>query len=128
MGPFLAHCEHNHRSTVKIWGLVFKDPGSGAVYAHVMQGYDAASFVLAYTRFACRFGHPHQICIDEGSQLIKGCKNMEICWTDISKTLNGQYRVGLNFKTCPVGGHNFNGVVERSIQEIKKIFYLDCSK
>ena len=123
MGPFLAHCEHNHRSTVKIWGLVFKDPGSGAVYAHVMQGYDAASFVLAYTRFACRFGHPHQIFIDEGSQLIKGCKNMEICWTDISKTLNGQYRVGLNFKTCPVGGHNFNGVVERSIQEIKKIFY-----
>ena len=123
MGPFLAHCEHNHRSTVKVWGLIFKDPGSGAVYAHVMQGYDAASFVLAYTRFACRFGHPHQLFIDEGSQLVKGCKNMEICWTDISKTLNGQYRVGLNFKTCPVGGHNFNGVVERSIQEIKKIFY-----
>ena len=123
MGPFLAHCEHNHRSSVKIWGLVFKDPASGAVYTHVMQGYDASSFVLAYTRFACRFGHPNQIFIDEGSQLIKGCKDMEISWTDISKTLNGEYKVGLNFKTCPVGGHNFNGVVERSIKEIKKIFY-----
>ena len=123
MGPFLANCEHNHRSTVKIWGLVFKDPGSGAVYTHVMQGYDAPAFVLAYTRFACRFGHPYQIYIDEGSQLIKGCRDMEICWTDISKTLNGQYKVGLNFQTCPVGGHNFNGVVERSIKEIKKIFY-----
>ena len=123
MGPFPAHCEHNHRSTVKVWGVIFKDPGSGAVYAHVMQGYDAASFILAYTRFACRFGHPSQIFIDEGSQLMKACKSMEICWSDVSKTLNGQYRVGLNFKTCPVGGHNFNGVVERSILEIKKIFY-----
>ena len=35
-GPLEATCEHNHRSTVKVWGVVFKDPASGAVFVHAM--------------------------------------------------------------------------------------------
>ncbi len=30
-GPYTAKCEHNHRSIVKIWGVVFKCMATGAV-------------------------------------------------------------------------------------------------
>jgi hypothetical protein len=33
-GPYLATCEHNHRSSVKVWGVVFKCPATGAVFVH----------------------------------------------------------------------------------------------
>ena len=47
---------------------------------------------------------------------------MEISWVDVSQTLNSKYRVGVEFESCPVGGYNFHGQVERSIREIKKLF------
>jgi hypothetical protein len=43
---------------------------------------------------------------DEGSQLLKTCKEMEISWVDASKDLNSRYQVGVKFTACPVGGHN----------------------
>ena len=45
--------------------------------------------------------------IDEGSHLIKGCDNMKISFTDIKGKLHQDMMV--DFTTCPVGGHNYNG-------------------
>ncbi len=122
MGPFEARCEHNHRAVVKVWGVVFKDPASGAVFVHAMPTCTTSSFVQAYTRFASRFCHPQKLFPDEGSQLLKACKDMEISWIDVSTTLNSKYQVGVEFQACPVGGHNYHRQVERSIREIKKLF------
>ena len=83
-GPFEARCEHNHRAVVKVWGVVFKDPASGAVFAHAMAKCDTSAFVQAYTRFAARFCHPLKLYPDEGSQLLKACAEMEISWTMLS--------------------------------------------
>ena len=58
LGPFVAQCEHNHRSTVKVWGVIFNDPGSGAVFVGAMSKCDTSSFLQAYTRFSARFCHP----------------------------------------------------------------------
>ncbi len=52
MGPFTAQCEHNHQATVKVWGVVFKDLTSGAVFVLAMSKCDTSSFLQAYTRFA----------------------------------------------------------------------------
>jgi len=122
LGPYEARCEHNHRSVVKVWGAVFKDPASGAVFVHAMPKYDTSAFIQAYTRFAARFCHPMKLYPDEGSQLLKACQTMEIDWLDVSKTLNSKHGVGVEFEPCPVGGHNYNGQVERSIREVKKLF------
>lgn len=122
MGPFLAICEHNHRSTVKIWGLVFKDPATCAVSVYVMQQYNTAAFLQAYTRFSSRHGHPAKLYMDAGSQLVKAGKEMEISLVDIVNTLEARHQVGTEYSTCPVGGHNFHGMVERSIREIRKLF------
>jgi hypothetical protein len=47
---------------------------------------------------------------------------MEISWVDVAHTLNAQHAVGVEFQPCPVGGHNFHGMVERSIREVRKLF------
>jgi hypothetical protein len=122
MGPFEARCEHNHRSKVKVWGVVFKDPATSAVFVHAMQKYDTGAFLDAYTRFTSRFSHPNKLYIDEGSQLVKACKEMKFNILDITKSLNSKAMTGIEYVTCPVGGHNAHGMVERSIKEIKKLF------
>ena len=78
MGPFIARCEHNHRSSVKVWGAVFKDPASGAIFVHAMSKCDTGSFLQAYTRFAARFCHPQRLYPDAGSQLLKACEEMQV--------------------------------------------------
>ena len=124
LGPYKASCEHNHRSTVDVWGVVFKDPSTAAIAVFVMQGYDTASFLCSYTRFSARYGHPSKLFINEGSQLLKACNKMEINILDIKRTLDSEYRVGIEYETCPVGGHNAHGIVERSIKEVKRLFNL----
>ena len=123
MGPFIARCEHNHRSSVKVWGAVFKDPASGAIFVHAMSKCDTGSFLQAYTRFAARFCHPQRLYPDAGSQLLKACEEMQVSWVDVAYTLNAQHGVGVDHDVCPVGGHNHHGMVERSIREVKKLFY-----
>lgn len=122
MGPLIARCNHNHRSTVKVWTVVFKDPASSAVSAHVMQGYSTDEFLQAYTRFTARFGHPSKVFIDEGSQLKAAFTKMELSLTDVSSCLSTRYNTGIEFSTCPVSGHNVHGMVERSIQSIQRLF------
>ena len=124
MGPYIAHCEHNHRATVKVWFCVFKCVSSCAVAAHVMQSYSAAAVVQAYTRFGTTRGHPALLIIDQGTQLISACENMQITVLDLAEQLSAKYQVGVQYKTVPARAHNYNGMVERSIREIKKL--LDC--
>lgn len=124
LGPYTARCEHNHRSTVDVYGVVFKDPCTAAIAVYVMAKYDTPSFLQAYTRFSSRYGHPSKLFIDQGSQLVKACKKMELNITDVTTTLNSKYQVGVEYETCPVGGHNAHGIVERSIKEVKKLLNL----
>jgi len=122
LGPYRAQCEHNHRSTVKVWGAIFKDPASGAVFVAAMSKCDTSSYLMAYTRFASRYCHPQKLYPDAGSQLLQACKEMEVSWLDVAHTLNANHGVGVEFYPCPVGGHNAHGMVERSIREVKKLF------
>ena len=123
MGPFVAHCEHSHRSTVKIWCIIFKCVVTCSVTGYVMQSYSTPAVVQAYTRFATRYGHPALILIDLGTQLVSACGNMRINILDLAETLSNKYQVGLQHATCPARAHNYNGMVERSIREIKRLFY-----
>ena len=120
-GPYQAVCEHNHRSVVKCYGVVFKDPSTSAVAIFMMQNYSTSAFLQAYTRFSSRYGHPAKMFIDAGSQLIKACKEAEFGIVDVARELSTKYQVGIEYQTCPVGGHNAHGAVERSIREIKTL-------
>ena len=56
--------------------------------------------------------------IDEGSQLIEGYDDMRISLTDIKEKLH--WDITVDFATCLVGGHNYNGKVGRWIIRVKE--------
>ena len=121
-GPMIARCEHNHRSNLKLYGVVFKCPVTCAIAVFVMQNYSTDSFLSAYTRFSSRYGHPNKLFIDQGSQLMSACNRMELSTIDLCNNLSTKYGVGVEFETCAVGGHNAHGMVERSIRTVKNMF------
>ena len=122
-GPLTALCNHNHRARVPVWGCIFKDPASGAISVHAMEKYDTGAFLSAFARHSYRYGYPARLYIDAGSQLVKACKDMEMSWADITSTLNSEYSVGIEYEVCAVGRHDRHGMVERSVQDVKKLFY-----
>ena len=84
-----------------------------------MEDYSASAFILGFIRFSCSVGYPKMLLPDEGSQLVKGCKDMQLSFTDIKNRLHVEH--GVKFETCPVGGHNMHGRVERKIQHVKDV-------
>ena len=117
-GPFPSFSPHHIRSTVKIWLLVFCCATTSAVIIKVMEDYSTVSFIQAFIRFSCEVGYPKILLIDEGSQLVKGCEDMKLNYIDLQKRLHLEMNV--EFETCPVGGHNMHGKVERKIRHIKE--------
>ncbi|XP_057310088.1 uncharacterized protein LOC130648085 [Hydractinia symbiolongicarpus] len=116
-GPFPSYSTHHKRKTVKIWMAVFCCATTSAVKIKLMDDYSAKSFIQSFVRFACEVGYPKFLLPDEGSQIVSSCSSMKLNFTDIKNALH--LKMNVQFKTCPVGGHNFHGKVERKIKEIK---------
>ncbi|XP_066920952.1 uncharacterized protein [Clytia hemisphaerica] len=103
-GPFQCYTPHHKRKTVKIWLAVFCCCSTSAVKIKVMDDYGTTSFILAFNRFSCDHGYPKRLLCDEGGQLIKACKEMQLDFIDIKSKLMKQARV--EFELCPVQGHS----------------------
>ena len=116
--PFSSYSNHNKRATVNIWLVVFCCCTTGATSIKVMDDYSTSAFLLAFIRFSSVYGYPKYLLPDEGSQLIKGCKTMQISFVDIQHKLNIEY--GIQFESCPVGGHDMHGKVERKIRQVQE--------
>ena len=121
-GPVDARCGYgNHKSPLKMWAVVYKCPTTLAVAAYCMQGYDTESFLSTFTRHVARYGIPAKVKIDAGPQLIKAFKEMDVCVADIQNLLNQEKGCHIQFEVCPVKAKNYHGIVERSIQSVKKV-------
>ena len=118
-GPFSSYSMANKRATIKIWFVIFCCSTTGAVDLKVMDDYSTPSFVLAFTRFSCKVGYPKKLLPDAGSQLVKGCENMKIVFTDVKSKLS---ELGVEYDLCPVGAHYMHGKVERKIKHVKDSF------
>ena len=116
-GPFDSYSHHNKRAVVKIWLVVFCCATTSATAIKVMENYSTSAFIQSFVRFSCTYGYPKKLLSDEGSQLVKAFKTMELNYLDIKNKL--QREVQVDYQICPVGGHNVNGKVERKIREIK---------
>ena len=116
-GPFMSFSQHHKRTTVKIWFAIFCCSTTSTISIKVMDDYSSISFVRAFIRFSCEFGYPKLILSDEGSQLIKACETMSMNFQDIKRNLH--LNMSVEFQTCPVGGHNMHGRVERTIREVR---------
>jgi len=60
-----------------------------------MDDYSMTSFILAFTRFSCDHGFPKRLLCDEGSQLVKGCKEMRLDFRNIKSQLMKNQQVEL---------------------------------
>ena len=125
-GPFDMRCQVHQRQTrntetAQAWGVAIKCCATNAVGLYVMVGYDTDNFLMALQRHIYRYGVPLQVRIDAGSQLIKGFKDAKIHVADVAKSINAETGSAISFKIAPPGAHNWNGMVERSIKEIKKV-------
>ena len=117
-GPFKSYSTHNKRTYVNVWIVVFVCATTGMTSLKVMGNYSTVQFLLAFSRFACELGYPKKLLTDRGGQLVSGCESVVLNMTDIKGSLNRKY--GIEFSTCPVGGHNFHGKVERKIRTIRE--------
>ena len=111
-GPFKTYLP------VKIYFTVFCCSTTTTVSIKIMEDYSAAAFLQAFIRFSCEVGYPKVLLIGAGSQLVKGCEIMTFNFQDAQRKLHIDMNV--EFETCPVGGHNFRGRVERKIRHIKE--------
>ena len=106
-GPFKSFHPQNKRSTIKIWLVVFCCCTTSSTAIKVMDDYSTTAFVQAFIRFASDAGFPKVLYCDEGGQLLKGCKDTKLNFKDATNQLHQD--VGVEFNSCPVGGHNFHG-------------------
>ena len=121
-GPINSHCVHGRRSVVKTYGVVFKCCTTLAVAVFCMDGYDSRAFLDCFYRFSCRYGLPAKAFVDPGAQLLSAFNNAEFDMVDVANSLNTKHGIKIEFQVCPVNSHEAHGLVERSIQEVKKIF------
>jgi len=117
-GPFQAYSQHHKRTTVKVWMAVFCCCTTSTINIKIMEDYSSASFIRAFIRLSCEVGYPKVLLPDAGSQLMKSCQDMQFDYKTIQNEFYKDSKV--EFKPCPVGGHNMHGRVERKIKEIKK--------
>ena len=93
-GPFKAYSLHHKRTTIKIWLIIYCCISTSTTNIKVMDDYSAQTFIQAFIRISCKVGYPRFMVTGEGSQLIKGCDNMRISFTDINGKLKNWEELG----------------------------------
>ena len=108
-GPFKAYSPHNIRTTIKIWLAIYCCMSTSTTLIKVIEDYSTTALIQSFVQFSYEVVYPKFLSVDEGSQLVKGCESMKLTYTDIKYKLHKDSVV--EFDTCPVGGHNYNGKV-----------------
>ena len=116
-GPFASYTNHNKRKAVKIWLAIFIYTTTSTTSIKVMDDYSSPAFYQVFIRLSCESGYPKTLFVDRGSHIMKTCKQPRLNFQDLKYKLH--HNIKVDFELCPVGGHNFNGKVERRIREVK---------
>ena len=104
---------------VKCYILVFACPVTKAVNLQVIESKGADGIVDGLTRLGCETGFPSFMLVDQESSILKALKEAEVDLRSVDFYLYKEK--GVRFKTCPVSGHNFHGLVERKIKSAQEI-------
>ena len=79
---------------------------------HIIKALEDCSTIKclqAFTQFACEVKYLQFML----RQLMEGCESIKLTFTYIKNKLHKDTMVTID--TCPVGGHNYNGKVERKM-------------
>ena len=122
-GPYLIRGEKNPRiCNIKVWGVMIVDLVSRGVHIELSCGYDTASFLVAFRRFAALRGWPSTIYSDPGTQLVGASKEVRAAWDGLQgddgarSTLSRQ---GTQWIFGPADSPWYQGAAEALIKSAK---------
>ena len=120
-GPFSVRGEVNPRTTLKVWGVIFVCLTSRAVHIELASGYDTASFMLAFTRFACIRGYPEQVFADPGTQIQGAASEFQSMNSslDLEKLGSLNAKNGTSWFSGPADSPWYQGAAESLIKSTK---------
>ena len=107
----------------KCWIMVCVCPTTRLVNMQVIEKSDSSGVMAGIIRLACEIGFPSQVYIDQDRASMCSLGNAEYDLRNLQLTLERKY--GVEFKVCPVQGHNVHGQVERVIRSVQESF-MDC--
>ena len=105
---------HRNIVEVKCYVLVFCCPVTKMVNLQVIEAKSADGVLDGVNRLGCEVGFPSFLLVDQDSGILKALKEANVDLKDLQFML--QKERNIKFKTCPVSGHNFHGLVERKIR------------
>ena len=109
-----------HRAVVeaKCYVLVSVCPVTKLVNLQIIEGKSADAIVDGVIRLCCEVGVPSLMLVDKESSILKALSEAEVDVRILDMLL---YREkGIRFRTCPVSGHNYYGLVERKIRSVQE--------
>ena len=101
----------------KVWVFVAVCVVTSTVNMQVCEMKDTAAMMEAFIRLACEVGYPKYVMCDKESSLLAAAREVNINLRNLSHQLYTEH--GIVFETCPVGGHDQHGKVERTIRTIQ---------
>ena len=101
----------------KCYVLVFVCMITRAVNLQVIENKSADGVIEGTNRLGCESGFPSYILTDQDSAIMKALSEAEVTLKDIE--LHVFKEKGVRFRTAPVSGHNYSGMVKRRIKSVQ---------
>ena len=102
----------------KIWIFVAVCLVTSNVNLQVCEMKDTCSMLEAFIRLSCECGYPKYVCCDQDSSILPVMREVKVNLRDLAHRLYSEH--GVIFETCPVGGHDAHGKVERTIKSVQE--------
>ena len=120
-GPMTVYVPGREKNTrnstalsTKVWAMVTVCVVTKLVNIQVVESHEAQSLAEGITRLTCEVGTPANLLVDQDSALMKALREGDIELIDLETHCRRVTQ--MNFKLCPVGGHNAHGLVEAKIK------------
>ena len=119
-GPLLVR---RGRSTVKRYGVLFTCLAVCVVHIEVAESLDTDSFIHALRRFISRRGQPQRIRSDNGSNFVRGEKELREAIQEWNQLRIHDFLLAKNIEWVfnPPAGSHHGGVWERCIRTTRKV-------
>ena len=118
-GPWLT-TQGRGKSQTKRWLLIFRCTNVAAVHLEMLYSMDTSSFLMALSRFTSQASTPKKIYCDQGTNLVRGDKELGLVWKKICEEGIIGNQPGIEFVYSPPESPHFNGLIERMIGEAKR--------
>ncbi|KAK7930869.1 hypothetical protein WMY93_007264 [Mugilogobius chulae] len=116
-GPFHIKIGRRHE---KRWGILFKCLTTRCIHIDLLTSLDTDSFLMSFRRFVARRGTPSEVISDQGTNFVRGEREIQRAFDEMSSSLQEQLaRHKIRFLKNPPHAPHFGGVWEREVRAIK---------